>query len=125
MTFTHQNNDSINTSGVGPISTPLIQLEPSPAEGVRGGILPSLYSDNLEEFCFDDIFGGSSDEALESFFTDIFSIPSFPRAKTSDGPVLEPLPCERPVVRGYRSDDDVYVESPVSSCFFHFSYHRR
>ncbi|KAL5610880.1 hypothetical protein FOBRF1_006997 [Fusarium oxysporum] len=78
-----------------------------PAEDVRGGFLPSLYGDNLEEFCFDDIFGGPSDDALESFFTGIFSIPSFPRAKTADGPVLKPLPYERPVARGYRSDDDV------------------
>lgn len=110
MTFTHRNDDSVSTNRVGPTSAPHIQLEPSPAESVGGGFLPSLYSDNLEEFCFDDIFGGPSDEALESFFTDIFSIPSFPRAKTADGSVLQHLQYEGHVIRGYRSDDDVYVK---------------
>ncbi|KAK2469232.1 hypothetical protein H9L39_19213 [Fusarium oxysporum f. sp. albedinis] len=106
-TSTHPVDNSINTSGVDVISIPLTQLDPSPLNDLTGGSLPPLYGDNLEDFCFDDIFGGPSDDALESFFTDIFTIPSFPRARTADGLVLGSLQSERPIIRGYGSDDDV------------------
>ncbi|WQF75396.1 hypothetical protein CDEST_00410 [Colletotrichum destructivum] len=44
------------------------------------GFLPTLFDDDLDSFQFDDIFQGGSEAELDSFFANIFSAPSFPRA---------------------------------------------
>lgn len=72
------------------------------------GVLPQLYNDDLSTIQFDDIFGGDSDEALDKFFTDVFSLPSYPPVGAiEEDAVQSPGPQHIHVLRRYRSDDDV------------------
>ncbi|KAF4956404.1 hypothetical protein FSARC_11607 [Fusarium sarcochroum] len=60
--------------------------QPGPVDEMPG-FLPTLYNDNLNEFHFEDIFYGDSNEALDNFFVDVFSLPSYPQVLT---PQLHP-----------------------------------
>lgn len=71
-----------------------------------GGFLPPLFDDNIDAFQFNDIFLGDTDTDLDSFFADIFSLPTFPRPDEI-GPVSLFTSPSRSLVRGYRSDVDV------------------
>ncbi|KAM6529528.1 hypothetical protein FALCPG4_007660 [Fusarium falciforme] len=76
---------------------------------VDAGFLPTLYTDDLDAFRFDQMFTGDSDEALDRFFADIFCLPSFPRAEGLDTTLLLTdyltPPCS--ALQEYRSDADV------------------
>ncbi|KAF7556532.1 hypothetical protein G7Z17_g1337 [Cylindrodendrum hubeiense] len=72
------------------------------------GVLPSLYNDDLNMIQFDDIFGGDSDEALDNFFADVFSLPAYPPVAIIDESVVDiPPPQHIPVLRRYKSDEEV------------------
>ncbi|KAH7145383.1 hypothetical protein B0J13DRAFT_607094, partial [Dactylonectria estremocensis] len=72
------------------------------------GVLPPLYNDNLGTIQFDDIFGGDSNDALDAFFTSVFSLPSYPPAGVIDEPIVGGLGSPHiHVLRRYKSDDDV------------------
>ncbi|KAH7146151.1 hypothetical protein EDB81DRAFT_485324 [Dactylonectria macrodidyma] len=71
-------------------------------------VLPPLYNDDLGTIQFDDIFGGDSNDTLDTFFASLFSLPSYPPAGVIDEPVFDGLePSHTYVLRRYKSDDDV------------------
>ncbi|RYN19734.1 hypothetical protein AA0119_g8431 [Alternaria tenuissima] len=55
-----------------------------PRETYYGGLLPPLFSGDLGSFQFEGMFGGSTDAELDSFFAEMFRIPSFPRVGSFD-----------------------------------------
>ncbi|CAN9176740.1 unnamed protein product [Alternaria alternata] len=76
-------------------------------ETYYGGLLPPLFSGDLDSFQFEGMFGGSTDAELDSFFTEMFRIPSFPRVGSFDpaGPILEE---SQPIYKQrYHSDTQV------------------
>ncbi|KAF2621230.1 hypothetical protein BU25DRAFT_426630 [Macroventuria anomochaeta] len=44
-----------------------------------GDLLPPLFNGNINAFQFNDIFLGNTENNLDRFFADIFSLPTFPR----------------------------------------------
>lgn len=99
---------SFETSGLHD-PDPETQLSPVFVDDPQGaGVLPPLYNDDLDTIQFDDILRGDSIDALDTFFTNVFSLPSYPPARVIDEPVVDGL--EPPlihVLRRYKSDDDV------------------
>lgn len=55
-----------------------------PRETYYGGLLPPLFSGDLDSFQFEGMFGGSTDAELDSFYAEMFRIPSFPRVGSFD-----------------------------------------
>lgn len=55
-----------------------------PRETYYGGLLPPMFSGDLDSFQFEGMFGGSTDAELDSFFAEMFRIPSFPRVGSFD-----------------------------------------
>ncbi|RYN34581.1 hypothetical protein AA0114_g11849 [Alternaria tenuissima] len=55
-----------------------------PRETYYGGLIPPLFSGDLDSFQFEGMFGGSTDAELDSFFAEMFRIPSFPRVGSFD-----------------------------------------
>ncbi|KAH7118334.1 hypothetical protein EDB81DRAFT_238988 [Dactylonectria macrodidyma] len=104
-----------------PLPVPRISLEasdphdPYPGAELRPvfvddpqGVLPPLYNDDVGTIQFDNIFGGDSNDALDTFFASIFSLPSYPPAGVIGEPVVDGLgPPHIHVLRGYKSDNDV------------------
>lgn len=76
---------------------------------ISGGTLPPLFNDNIDAFNFDDIFLGNTEADLDSFFADVFSLPTFPRVDCDEpAPLItSPLVPLQPLVQGYYSDADV------------------
>ncbi|KAH6980647.1 hypothetical protein BKA56DRAFT_585822 [Ilyonectria sp. MPI-CAGE-AT-0026] len=86
---------------------PETQLSPVVVDDPKG-ILPPLYNDDLGTIQFDDIFGGDSNDDLDTFFASLFSLPSYPPAGVIDEPLFDGLgPPHIHVLRRYKSDDDV------------------
>jgi hypothetical protein len=72
----------------------------------NGSLLPPLFNDNIDAFQFDDIFLGSTEADLDSFFADVFSLPTYPRLGGDEyAPLL--TSALQPSVSGYNSDADV------------------
>lgn len=69
-------------------------------------LLPPLFNDNVDAFQFDDIFLGDTETDLDSFFADIFSLPTFPRLGV-DVPTSALTSTSQPLVHEYRSDAEV------------------
>ena len=71
-----------------------------------GNLLPPLFNDNIDAFHFHDIFLGDSTTDLDNFFTNIFSLPTFPRL---GGEVFLPISAtpSQSLGYGYKSDAEV------------------
>lgn len=69
-------------------------------------LLPPLFNDNVDAFQFNDIFLGDTETDLDSFFADIFSLPTFPR-QLFDVPASVPTSTSQLLVHGYHSDTEV------------------
>lgn len=70
--------------------------------------LPPLFNDDFDALQFNNIFHGDTEEDLNQFFADIFSIPTYPRAgyESSPATIVSPL---RRLFGNFTSDDDVYA----------------
>jgi hypothetical protein len=117
--LSHHNRETLPVPTTDPLEEPQVSLNTNTFESTADpAILPSLYTDNPDAFQFDQIFTGDTNEELDRFFADIFSLPTFPRSESIDftpwpAPDLAP-PSSTP--QEYRSDSDVYVSSvPASS----------
>lgn len=89
--------------------SPLLDVDDAPAfMQDQEAVLPSLYNDDLSMIQFDDIFGGDSDKALDKFFTDVFSLPSYPPVTVVNESIIDTSPRQPiPVLRRYKSDEEV------------------
>ncbi|KAL3302062.1 C6 zinc finger domain protein [Colletotrichum asianum] len=68
--------------------------------------LPPLFNDDFDALQFNNIFHGDTEEDLNEFFADIFSIPTYPRAGYESPPATVVSPLQR-LVGAYTSEDDV------------------
>ncbi|KAF9877522.1 hypothetical protein CkaCkLH20_05222 [Colletotrichum karsti] len=100
-TFTHDDSQNVAASdtllSTDGIANDLYQNPP-------GGFLPSLFDDTLDVSQFDSIFRGDSEDDLDNFFANLFSLPSFPRASVGEPSGLAEAASP---VHGYTSDADV------------------
>jgi hypothetical protein len=71
-----------------------------------GNLLPPLFEDNIDAFRFDDIFLGDAQTDLDSFFANIFSLPTFPRLGGEESTPISAVPSQPPKT-GYNTDAEV------------------
>ena len=71
-----------------------------------GNLLPPLFEDNIDAFRFDDIFLGDAQTDLDSFFANIFSLPTFPRLGGEECTPISAV-SSQPLKIGYNADAEV------------------
>ncbi|KAG7404132.1 hypothetical protein Forpe1208_v015629 [Fusarium oxysporum f. sp. rapae] len=108
--FSHDNLGTLPAPTTDPLRESQVSLNTNTLESTTDpGLLPSLYTDNPDAFQFDQIFNGDSNQDLDRFFADIFSLPTFPRSESIDLPPWPALDLAPPssTPQEYRSDSDV------------------